>query len=620
LLGFTLNEKGYVYDGIYQSTVYNDLWEYAPLTDTWEQRADFPGTARNNASVFTLNGKAYLATGGIDLQSPLQDIWEYDPLTDAWTQKADLPGAPRFSACSFSVGGKGFLTGGTTSYNPLEISDELWEYDPLLDQWMAGPTYPGTGMRNGFGFALNDIGYVGTGTPGSNEIWSYDPLTDTWIPGVVIPAPTISDARVAVVGDAAFAIAGTTDQQRPQNKVWKFDPVPATWTYVANLGGQPLKAGTGFVVNDRIFAGGGAMGFTFMLAHMSHALHEYDPVLDKWEDRQFHQAMARMSGVSFVIGDHAHVTTGATANNGEGAVLTSHWAYDVMTDSWAQKANFPNARSRAAGYSVGNKGYVSSGIYSSIWDAPILYNDVWEYDPMQDTWLPKAPLPAPGRYGCAYFTLNDKAYLAAGILADNTLSNELWEYDPFSDSWNERASIPGALIGGTGKGFSVNGKGYVGTSNALWEYDPIMDLWSPKQPPPIPIHSNSFTLGSGGKGYFGGGSLSAINAHALNDFYAYSPADDDFNVATAHHSMETLGIWPNPTAGNSVQIRWPGLDEASFTVEVTDIAGRVIRALARRMSSEMIQLDLLDAQPGIYSVRLRSNAAFATGRLILEGR
>jgi hypothetical protein len=42
--------------------------------------------------------------------------------------------------------------------------------------------------------------------------------------------------------------------------------------------------------------------------------------------------------------------------------------------SWTRRANFPELRYRAAAFSIGNKGYVGTGVF-----APV--GEFWEYDP-----------------------------------------------------------------------------------------------------------------------------------------------------------------------------------------------------------------------------------------------
>src|SRR5438045_1346420 len=91
--------------------------------DTWTRKADFGGTARYDANVFSSGSKGYVGTGCCPL---LKDFWEYDPATNTWTRKADFGGTARSQATGFSIGSKGYLG---TGYDGIPRKD-FWEYDP----------------------------------------------------------------------------------------------------------------------------------------------------------------------------------------------------------------------------------------------------------------------------------------------------------------------------------------------------------------------------------------------------------------------------------------------------------------------------------------------------------
>ena len=58
--------------------------------------------------------------------------------------------------------------------------------------------------------------------------------------------------------------------------------------------------------------------------------------------------------------------------------------------TWIQKADFAGGdRSNAVGFSIGNKGYVATGVDASRG----LRNDFWEFDPISGNWTKKADFP-----------------------------------------------------------------------------------------------------------------------------------------------------------------------------------------------------------------------------------
>ncbi|MGN6193740.1 MAG: hypothetical protein ACTHOB_02305, partial [Ginsengibacter sp.] len=59
-----------------------------------QERLISPGSGREFAIAFSINGKRYFGLGYGDpsrLNPEGADFWEYDPATDEWTQKHDVP-------------------------------------------------------------------------------------------------------------------------------------------------------------------------------------------------------------------------------------------------------------------------------------------------------------------------------------------------------------------------------------------------------------------------------------------------------------------------------------------------------------------------------------------------
>src|ERR1051326_2075685 len=94
--GFAIGNKGYIGTGN-DAVLSNELWEYDQPTNSWTQKANFGGAARWAAVGFSIGTKGYIGTGNISYSraNPQQDFWEYDQLTDTWAQKANFPGIGR---------------------------------------------------------------------------------------------------------------------------------------------------------------------------------------------------------------------------------------------------------------------------------------------------------------------------------------------------------------------------------------------------------------------------------------------------------------------------------------------------------------------------------------------
>src|SRR4051812_42050015 len=80
--------------------------------DSWTQMTSMPaGMERDRAISFSINGKGYFGLGSDPSGAVFDDLWEYDPIANSWTQKASIvsPYAARNRAFSFVLNGKGYF-------------------------------------------------------------------------------------------------------------------------------------------------------------------------------------------------------------------------------------------------------------------------------------------------------------------------------------------------------------------------------------------------------------------------------------------------------------------------------------------------------------------------------
>jgi len=198
---------------------------------------------------------------------------------------------------------------------------------------------------------------------------------------------------------------------------------------------------------------------------------------------------------------------------------------------WSQKSDLPGTeRNEAIGFSIGSKGYV--GLGRNVFIPYVYYQDFWEYDPANNTWLQKEYFPAAGRISTVGFSIGDKGYVCGGIggqPGNLTWFSDLWEYNPAADTWLQKANFPGTVRSGAA-GFAVNGKGYIVSGNGfndVWEYNPETDTWVQKAnfPGVARVNATGFSLGT--NGYVGIGQ-DVIYMNYLNDFWQYNPATDSW--------------------------------------------------------------------------------------------
>jgi N-acetylneuraminic acid mutarotase len=243
---------------------------------------------------------------------------------------------------------------------------------------------------------------------------------------------------------------------------------------------------SGFSIGNKGYIGPGlgndttppTTGMTF-----NNSFWEYDPGTNLWTQKTTLPSTPRRMYVGFAINGKGYFGTGQY-----GVSRDDFWEYDPGSDSWTQKANLTGgARYHAAGFSLLGKGYIGTGDdgFNN------LYDDFWEYDPLTNIWTQKADYPSDSVAGAACFGIDSvgKGYIGTGFLYVSGMTNSFYEYDPVSNTWTPRATFPGG-IRISASGFSINFKGYFSCgrppSGTLYT-----DLWEYTPPTPVGINDAS---------------------------------------------------------------------------------------------------------------------------------
>lgn len=240
----------------------NDLWEYNPSTDTWTQKADFPGLSRIGGASFSLNNKGYVFAG-TDGASNFRDLWEYDPIFDVWTQKANIPVLTgRVGPAGFSLNGKLYVG---TGFNGSILLSDFWQYDPTADTWTQKANFPGGIKKDGIGLSINNKGYLGMGRGSvigneQSDFWQYDPSTDTWTQKADFPANLRSGQVAFSLNNKGYVGAGSyTGGGFPVffQDFWQYDPATDTWTQKTDFPSLPRTGSAGDIANSVGYLGAG---------------------------------------------------------------------------------------------------------------------------------------------------------------------------------------------------------------------------------------------------------------------------------------------------------------------------------------------------------------------------
>lgn len=255
---FVVGDKAYICFGRsgWKSDVpLKELWEYDSQTDTWARKSDYPGVGRVKAVAGVIGTKAYLGMGssGIFDEKPYNDFWEYDTQTDTWSQKASFPGKGGNDMYCTAVNGAIYTTMG---FAVLKRTNETWKYDPQSDIWTQMPEVPYT-ASNIAGFCIGNNFYVGTGFRGCNLDFFYRFRTDVqkWTRMADVPEPRMLSNGVAVKDKGYILLGrywnGALNGGRLLSDIVEYDPATNTWTKRGNFPGGARQNSVVFSIGEK---------------------------------------------------------------------------------------------------------------------------------------------------------------------------------------------------------------------------------------------------------------------------------------------------------------------------------------------------------------------------------
>jgi N-acetylneuraminic acid mutarotase len=297
-------------------------------------------------------------------------------------------------------------------------------------------------------------------------------LTITGLCGQVTPTPTPTASPTCTAG------GGT----------------PGPWTQAAPVAVDHYG---GFMDSDGIFGYEGG-GYSFSVADNINTFARFDPGANTWTPLAVVPDLnnGEASGVYAPNVNKLFVFGGENVNSA--IVVNTTRIYDIATGTWSSGAPMPDVRAfMASGYFNG-KIYVVGGYSTGNVDPS--FGQVWEYDPVANTWnTSRTDMPAT-LGGPGFGVINGHLYVAGGRDINNTNLNTLYDYDIAADTWAQRANLPSgtnvpasAVIGGKlwifGGGNPFKGSGAIplagkqgvrgpDTTNILQVYDPVSDSWT----------------------------------------------------------------------------------------------------------------------------------------------
>lgn len=275
------------------------------------------------------------------------------------------------------------------------------------------------------------------------------------------------------IGGFGYVGTGTDTAEIVHKDFWRYDPSIDAWTQIAELPGVARRDAVAFTLEQKGYVGTGMSDHISANGFLLKDFWVYDPMLNQWDSIAAFPGN-QMGGVYFSTGfsvnEKGYVCGGKTGNSTYSSEL---WEYKPSVNSWIQRAPFPTGiRYMLSSFAIGNYAYVGFGATQDVYK-----KDLFQYNPGNDTWIPMPDLPGNVRGGACTFVLQDKGYVCGGY--DGGLLDDLWEFDPIEQSWSIKAYFGGserknAVAFSIDNSFAMVGlgKGYSGKKESVYRYFP----------------------------------------------------------------------------------------------------------------------------------------------------
>ena len=288
---------------------------------------------------------------------------------------------------------------------------------------------------------------------------------------------------------------------------------------------------------------------------------------------------ARYNFGTCVVGGKVFAIGGEVDKFGDISIATVE-VYDPKTDTWERKADMPTARSGVSTLVVDGKIYAIGGAEMKKfqagpgWGYSVKLLPVVEmYDPIADTWIQKADMPAPRGGGTC--VVDGKIYLIGGANKKQWRSEIVDVYDPATDTWARAKSMNHARSGAAisvvdGKIYAMGGTGWPQIPNhpgpflsSIEMFDPKTNRWTEKTEMPAPKSGHSANV-INGKIYVIGGGFQGNGPYIyLSTVEIYDPETDrwtrepDMPIGKAGHAAEVINGNIYIFGGSSADVRGP---------------------------------------------------------------
>lgn len=565
-------------------------WEYNPESDTWTQKANFPGDLRSNGSSFVINDQIYVGFGSIydensSKSKALKDLYQFDPGANTWTKKGDFSGQARFYSSVTSGNGKGYVIGGDADNGADSFLTDIWEYTPASDSWSkiadlpVGSAFVSSFVKDNKLWIINGSQRFSSTSYGSvSQFRVLDLASGTWTKIENSPPYAASGPVALINDDVYFSTLGMVAYNFNSQKFIYKEPIPFTVSSVRS-----------FAIAGRIY--GLTSNYELWTYNPNAAVStpenltsEFsgDRITLRWENTS---SLPVRTEIQYINTQYQSYQTygvtspGATEFIATGLTNDLNYRFRVVSivetgersqpsnvtmentgPFWTRLPKVPMAtRTGPVSFTSNGKFYYGTGSIANAY-----LKDIWEYDIATGTWTQKADFPGEERAGATTFTLGDDVYVGFGSTQLYGALKDLYKYSSTSNTWSAAGTYPNDnAIQGPGV-FVDNGFAYLiggtrngsnNTINELWRFDGAN--WTQLTSLPGETRKDPIAFVLDGKAYVGGGVRysSGSSSYAGKQFWSYTIATDTWEqIADLPDNVLSWNRSYSATTSNSVMV------------------------------------------------------------------
>ena len=389
-----------------------------------------------------------------------------------------------------------------------------------------------------------------------------------------------------------------------------------SWYQVDSINGAPRAAATAFKVGLYAYVATGLEEYGFR-----RKVNSYNYFQNDWDNETSlggdnGQGLERASAISFSseINQKGYVGLGQTETI---AFMNDLWEFDPIANTWTQKANFIGSpRKQAIAFTLQSTdlAYVGTGQ-----DATGLTKDFYTYNASTNTWNQIQDFPGLARRGAVAYSGDNHGFIGTGDAG--ILLNDFWMYDATLDTWIQKAPFPGSPRSGavawTTDSDIDHPQGYIALGednlnefkNDVWEYNYYTNSWMQRSDFPGVGRKHAVVFSVQGIAYVGTG----YNGVFHDDFYAYTGTAGAQEI----DDFDQFFLFPNPT-NSTIEIR--GLDEDVIAYAIYAVSGELI-AKGMYTPSQNNSINLLEhvQLPGVYLIQLHgTKRRYPLKKIILQ--